>query len=178
MSGDVAAILSAFDTLFYPFFSFLYLVFGSPSLAFAVYTFAMFIVFDYLSDRVKKKIFKKNLEMIKKWEEELKKWEETYTIAILTRKDDKELIKNITKIMNDISGKIFFARIAVNTTFLALLSPYVLWAYFRFTYIDKDLLIYPPISFVFLLLALYIGFLILLQKIGIIYSRRKEKKDL
>ncbi len=173
--GIVAVIIKAFDSIFYPFFGFLYGLTGNPSLAFVIYTFIMFVIFDYLSDRVKRKIFKKNLEMIENWEKELREWEETYTIALLTRKDDKELIRSITKIMNDLSGKIFFARIAVNTTFLALLSPYILWAYVRFTYIDKNLLMYPPISFVFLLLVCYIILLIVIQKIGILYSQRKRK---
>ncbi len=167
-------IFNFFDKIFSPFYNFLYAIFKNFIISIFIYTIIMCIIVDILSDRLKKIIFKKNLKMIEDWEKELKELEETYTIAILN-KESKEVLTGLINMMNDLSAKIFFAKIAVNSLFLALMAPYALWAHIRFTYLEH--VGFHVFTLIYFIVIGYILALFLIGNVAIFLRRRKFVKD-
>ncbi len=168
------SIFNFFDKIFSPFYNFLYSVTGNFILSIIIYTIIMCIIMDLVSDKLKKIIFKRNLQMIENWEKQLRELEETYVIAVLNR-ESKEVLRGLINMMNDISAKIFFGRIAVNSLFLALLAPYALWAHIKFTYIEK--VGFHVFTLIFFTIAGYVITLFLIGNIAIFLRRRKLVKE-
>ncbi len=169
----IEKILEFFDFIFYPFFLLLYTLLKNPTITIIVNTLILCVLMDLLSDKVKKVFFKKNLEMIENWEKKLRELEETYVIAVLN-KESKDVLKGLIQMMNDISAKIFFARIAVNSVFLALMAPYALWAHAKFSYKLVD---YHVLTLIFFTIVGYILFLFIFGNIVIFFRRKKAIEE-
>jgi hypothetical protein len=116
---------------------------------FLLSAFAAVVISEKITDRIVPAIFKKHLEEIEKEERQLAEYYEATTLAVIL--NDKEAYDGLQAVMNDIYSKIFFRKIAINSSvFFIVLSPYMLFAKYAFGSLPL-----PPVTTIFGIAIVY-----------------------
>jgi len=116
---------------------------------FLLSAFAAVVVSEKITDRIVPAIFKKHLEEIEKEERQLAEYYEAATLAVIL--NDKDAYDGLQAVMNDIYSKIFFRKIAINSSvFFIVLSPCMFFAKYAFGSLSL-----PPVTTIFGIAIVY-----------------------
>jgi hypothetical protein len=112
------------------------------------------IIAVYLSDTANKrwgrKLLRKNYEQIAEWELRMNELRQLIILAMVHK--EKAAQKGLQDEFNDLHGKAFFSRIAANSLFFVIITPYFFLADYLFKGQD---LITSPVNYIFMIFFIY-----------------------
>ncbi|AEA47047.1 hypothetical protein [Archaeoglobus veneficus] len=107
------------------------------------------VISEKAAEKIVPIVFKRHMEELEQEERQLAEYYDAVTLAIIM--NDKEAYDGLQAEMNEIYSRIFFRKIAINSSvFFIILSPYMLFA--KYVFGGSSL---PPITTVFAVAIFY-----------------------